>query len=187
MARRCERCDGVNIELKPDYPIKRTRAGISYVSAIPAEVCCDCGMALYNGAVYEAWEMEFALALARGPVGGDAFRSMRRFVGMNVADAADLMGVTRETIRRWESEGSQVPKPAFMMMGLAVYSEAGYLVTADQLVEERKGLEDVLRALGWPEKKNIRVDLSETVEEVIEDELEIDLSSKEEEPCSTEA
>jgi len=73
-------------------------------------------------------ELEGAVscALAKtGPASGETFRYMRKSLGMRAAVLAKMLGITAETISRWENEQRAVDGTAWIVLGALVLENAG--------------------------------------------------------------
>jgi putative zinc finger/helix-turn-helix YgiT family protein len=121
--------------------LRRTVAGRAYVATVHGEKCAACGEELIAAPDLE----RFGLALA-GEVGlhvepsGSVFRTMRKILGFTSQEAASLLGVSLETISRWENGARSVDPLAFRLLGM---------IAGDRL-EGRTSTEDSLRAAREP-------------------------------------
>ncbi len=106
-----------------------------FVATLPARICSACGQSIYEADA----EQRFALAIARciadsGLSTGDAFRFMRRAVGMRATELADLLDLAPETISRWETGKRGVDRGALAVVGNLVRDTiAGRTTTLDGL------------------------------------------------------
>jgi DNA-binding transcriptional regulator YiaG len=73
-----------------------------------------------------AAELAIAAALAtEGPLDGESFRYMRGALGIEARRLAELIGVSAETVSRWENDVSPVSRAAWLMLGTLVMERAG--------------------------------------------------------------
>jgi len=78
--------------------------GRTYTAEVPAEVCPHCEESLVRGDVLGRFERAVVAAVvAAGGQGGETVRLLRGALGVRATDLADLLGVTPETISRWEN------------------------------------------------------------------------------------
>ena len=118
----CEGCEG---------RVTRTRkqevlvvSGRRFVVSLPARACRSCGVQA-DAASLERIELEVACELAReGPASGETFRFMRKALGMRAMDLADLLGITPETVSRWENGQRLVDRSAWIALGSMVLEKA---------------------------------------------------------------
>lgn len=131
---KCTECGNSNLEAT----LKDTeiRVGGHMVSGrVKALVCSSCGEAFFDGPDLERLDLEVANELVRtGNVSGDAFRFVRKAIGMGAAELADLLGVAAETVSRWEKGHRDVDR-------------LGWIVLAALLRDRREGTEETRRAL----------------------------------------
>ena len=103
--------------------------------------CAACGEEIIAGPDLE----RFGLAIARDAAqhtapSGVVFRTMRKILGYTSQELAGLLGVSLETISRWENGARGVDALAFQLLGM---------IAADRL-EGRTSTEDSLRAAREP-------------------------------------
>jgi putative zinc finger/helix-turn-helix YgiT family protein len=129
-------CPDCEVRLVPSqYLRSRTVAGRCFEQLLPSEVCPQCGREFVGIDTAQEFELSVAEQLAReGPPTGEAFRYMRKALGMSAVEAARLLGVKPETISRWE-KGRRTANPALVvLMGTIVLeSLKGERTTADRL------------------------------------------------------
>ena len=96
--------------------VTRRVAGVVFSAEIPVEMSRE-------GPVFHTRHLRrFELAVARrlaelGVATGDAFRFMRKSMGLTIAQVATLLDVEPETVRGWESGDAPVPRAAFVLLG----------------------------------------------------------------------
>ncbi len=112
--------------------------GLRFTARVPGRVCPVCGESYLSSDTLRSLERSVAEALARSGAGTpEAFRYMRKAIGLKAVEVAELFGVTPETVSRWEN-GERQPEPrAVKLIGaLVVEHQAG-----------RSDLLDYLRSL----------------------------------------
>jgi putative zinc finger/helix-turn-helix YgiT family protein len=134
-----------------------TVAGHTFTASLPAHACpgAKCDEIVFDAASIQRFELVVARALAdAGQQSGEAFRFMRKSLGLRAIDLAELLGVAAETISRWETGERDVDRVAFALLGDAV---------AEQLEGRTRAL-DFLRALSKPKRlaKAVRVEVGAT-------------------------
>jgi DNA-binding transcriptional regulator YiaG len=103
-----------------------TVGGSTFIVKLPAYACRDCKAVFMEGSALERADLEIACVLAsRGPATGEAFRFIRKTVGMRAVVVASLLGVTAETISRWENGQRPVDGNAWIAMGSIALERAG--------------------------------------------------------------
>lgn len=129
-----------------------TVAGATFSGAVPAHRCEACGE------VYIAADdgMRFDLRVARelgtrGAATGDAFKFMRKALGLRAADLAGLLGVAAETISRWERGERPVDRAALTVVGALVADKLEGRATTMKLLkaqQEPQAVEGLRLAVG---------------------------------------
>jgi putative zinc finger/helix-turn-helix YgiT family protein len=85
--------------------------GLRFTAEVQGDECPACGECYLSGETVRALEQGVAEALARGGIGtADAFRYMRKVIGLKALEVAGLFGVAPETVSRWEN-GERRPEP----------------------------------------------------------------------------
>lgn len=96
----------------------RDVAGVTFTAELPAEICSACDENYVDGEVLARFESMVASELARlGRRTPDAFKFMRKALGLKATELAVLLAVTPETVSRWENGGLQVEPRAFALLG----------------------------------------------------------------------
>jgi DNA-binding transcriptional regulator YiaG len=81
-------------------------------------------------------ELAIATALAlEGPVHGEAFKFMRKAMGMPATELGELLGVAAETISRWETGAREVDRGAWLALGSLVLERKGMPAAAHVRME----------------------------------------------------
>lgn len=137
--KRCHKCRGSRLqatELEHEVEV----AGCRFKATMPATRCAECGETVVSGADLEAFELAVAADLAqRGPTSGDAFRFMRKALGLKAVEVAELLDVTKETVSRWENDKFQPERRALALLGSMVLDRhEGRSTTMDRLRELQK-------------------------------------------------
>ncbi len=127
-------------------------AGATFSGMVPTRRCDACGE------VYLAAEdgMRFDLRVARelgsrGAATGEAFRFMRKALGMRATDLAELLGVAAETISRWERGERPVDRAALTVVGALVADKLDGRATTIKLLkaqQEPQAFEGMQLAVG---------------------------------------
>lgn len=100
-------------------------AGHRFLVTISAKSCAACGTSYLDAASVEQGELEIACWLAlRGPPDGAALRCVRKALGVRAIDVADLLGVTAETVSRWETGQRRVDRAAWIVLGTLLLEKA---------------------------------------------------------------
>lgn len=106
---------------KTDQPDHLDVAGHVFTTSLPALTCEACGESTIAGPELQRFERAAARALAeRGNAGGEAFRFMRKAIGLAANDLAALLGTTPETISRWETGKHPLDPMAWRALALLV-------------------------------------------------------------------
>jgi putative zinc finger/helix-turn-helix YgiT family protein len=93
-------------------------AGYTFSAQLPALVCGTCGETSFAGEDLHRFELAVARKLSEmGEPSGDAFRSMRKSIGLKAIELAHLLNVTPETLSRWENGKLAVDEGAFLILG----------------------------------------------------------------------
>ena len=100
-------------------------AGRRFVATLPSRSCRACGTSFLDAPTIERVELEVACELAQhGPACGETFRYMRKALGMRAVALARLLGVTPETVSRWENEQRPVDGATWIALGSVVLEKA---------------------------------------------------------------
>lgn len=113
----------------------------TFVVPVSARACKECGRRLLPLEAAAQAELRVAAWLAEhGVRDQEAFRFMRKALGLRGVDLAELLDVTPETISRWERGALPTEQRAFALLAALVCER----------VEGRKGLMALLRAARQP-------------------------------------
>lgn len=97
--------------------------------------CDNCGEEYLDGPEMGRFEVNAAAWLAeQGISTHEAFRFMRKAIGLRAADLAGLLDVTPETVSHWETGKYALPRNAVALLGtIVVEHAAGRVTTLDRL------------------------------------------------------
>lgn len=97
--------------------------------------CEACGEEYIDGPEVQRFEMAVAEWLAQhGAATREAFRFMRKAIGVSAADLAGLLDVSVETVSHWETGKHALPRNAVAIVGAMVLDHAnGSSATIDRL------------------------------------------------------
>ncbi len=124
--KKCHKCKGSNLQpgmishsLK--FSLDGDKTILFKTEDLPALVCADCGESTVSYETMKSFELAVAKHLAGlGHPMGSAFRYMRKALGMPAARLSELLGVTPETMSRWETGDRPVSVQAFALLGSLV-------------------------------------------------------------------
>jgi DNA-binding transcriptional regulator YiaG len=104
-----------------------TVSGIELQGEVTEDACPSCGYATMPLSELQRFEGLAAAALARhGVATGEAFKFIRKALGMRATDVGTVLGVTPETVSRWETGQREVDRHVFAMLGeLAIAAVEG--------------------------------------------------------------
>ena len=99
----------------------RSVAGYTFVADVPASTCKKCGESMIDYTPLHLFNLAIAGKLAKlGASSGDAFKFMRKAIGMKASDLAALLHVVPETVSRWETGQRNVDYGAMVVLGAIV-------------------------------------------------------------------
>jgi DNA-binding transcriptional regulator YiaG len=100
----------------------RIRVGsICFDGELDSEVCSSCGEHIVEGALVKKLELMVAQQLAdNGQRTPEAFRFMRKALGLRAVDLAPLIGVGPETISRYETGAREIDPIRFGVLATLV-------------------------------------------------------------------
>lgn len=105
------------------------------MASLPAVRCTSCANAAFEYSDLERFDLEVARALVdHGVRSPEAFRFMRKALSLRGADAAELLGVSAETVSRWENGKLRPDTNAIVVLGGLVADRlAGTSATLERL------------------------------------------------------
>lgn len=109
--------------------------GVLFVADLPI---ASSGSGEHEGWLDETLEQhDLAIAswlVANGARTGDALRWLRKTIGMKALELAEVLGITPETVSRWENGKLEVDALAWVLLGAIVHDrETGETRTIDAL------------------------------------------------------
>jgi DNA-binding transcriptional regulator YiaG len=115
--------------------IRREVGERAFVASVEGRKCGACGAVSFKGTDLARFEGAVAASLAAaGEASGEAFRWMRKALDLRAIDVATLLGVTPETISRWETGRVPIDRGALALLSLMVLDNArGSAATIDAL------------------------------------------------------
>lgn len=117
---KCVECGGTSLRTGTALH-SATVSGMTFAVELPAEVCDACSEAYMAGSDIERAELAIAADLARkGARSGDAFRYMRKALGLRANALAELFDLQPETVTRWEKGTQNLDPRAFALLGSLV-------------------------------------------------------------------
>ena len=136
---KCPMCTKGTVEAA-DVELSERVAGHTFTATIRGERCAACGEVFYPGPAVEAFEIAVARALtSTDEASGETFKYARKAMGIRAEDLANLLGVTRETISRWETGKHPIDSAALAVLALMVKDAAqGSTATLDALRARRE-------------------------------------------------
>ena len=138
----CANCGSGDLR-RADVPVTREIAGHVFRTRMPEFVCGACGERFSTSSDLAAFDDAVALTIAdAGITAPAAIRYMRKALGMTGQELADLLGVRKESISRWENGKREIDRATFALLR--------------QLVVEQRAKEtpvgDFLRRLHHPKR-----------------------------------
>ena len=145
----CPRCRGE--EFKSTLALApRTIAGHRFTASLAAAECQHCGERYFESKPLMAFDRAVAAKLLEaGVTTPDALKFLRNMTGLQGKEFAELLGVRRETVSRWEQGKRPVDRATYALLRQIVLDGIrGGTATADYL-----------RSLGKPKRlpKNVAV------------------------------
>jgi putative zinc finger/helix-turn-helix YgiT family protein len=111
-----------------DLTLERRIAGHVFVTTIKGKRCDQCQEEYFPAAAVSQFDRKVATALAEHRIAEpDAFRAMRKAVGLRATDLAELLETTPETISRWENGKHPIDRAALALV-------AAMVLTGDRVV-----------------------------------------------------
>ncbi len=147
---KCHAC-GATPLVESTTTMKRAFGEQVYTAELPATACPACGEAVVEGDVLARYDAALTHALVRhGQPGAAAVKWLRKAARLTGAELAALLGVTPESVSRWENDRTAMDRATWVTLGaLAIEAEEGRSDTAD-----------MLRARAEPRKPVVRVSLA---------------------------
>ena len=135
---KCAQCGGTALR-ETRSTEHRTVAGVEFTAEVDALQCDKCGETYVDDKALEQVELAIAAELGRlGRLNGEAFKFMRKAVGLRGIDLAELLDVTGDTVSRWERDVVPIDHAAFAVLGaLASEKRRGGTEMRDRLQAAR--------------------------------------------------
>lgn len=119
-----------------EIPLEREVAGHRFTTTVRGSKCDACGEGQYRGVDLGRFEREIARALTTAAPTGETIKYVRKALGYTGRELGELLGVTVETVSRWEREAHPIDRQAWALLGL--------------LAANQEQAEAMLRAAGDP-------------------------------------
>ena len=133
-------------------PITRKISGRVLSVDVPIKVDPESGEPVLEPGVLGKADRAIAALLAQeGPVDGESFCFMRRSIGAQAKDLAALLGVSPETVSRWETGARDVDRFAWIVLGDLVLEAAG------KSIETRARLERLASGAKPPRERHVEL------------------------------
>lgn len=114
---RCAQCDSRQLR-KAHVTADRNVAGIEFTAELAALKCAKCGEEYVSDETLKGFELAVAIELgSHGKATPDALKFMRKALGMRAVDLAGLLGVTADTVSRWERGAVPIDAVVFAVLG----------------------------------------------------------------------
>src|SRR5437660_4099627 len=133
MKRRCGNCAKVAL-VKAPYTLTREFDGRTFAGEVPATQCEACGQTRVSGPGALAFEKALVAELARGEVGPQGFRFLRRAAGLQAARLAALLDVTPGTVSRRENGKKPLERRAVALVASLALEAAGEAANTRELL-----------------------------------------------------
>lgn len=135
--KQCAKCQGTLSAT--EVPEEVTVAGATFAGKVAARRCDACGELYVAAEDALRFDLRVARELgSRGAATGEAFRFMRKTLGLRAVDLAELLGVAAETISRWERGERSVDRAAFTVLGVLVADRLDGRATTMKLLKAQQ-------------------------------------------------
>lgn len=91
-----------------------------FSTTVTGLTCDACGESLTDIRDGERFDLAIAEILSETAPNGDSFRFLRKTAGLRAKDLARMIGVTGDTISRWENGRHAIDRAAFFVLGQIV-------------------------------------------------------------------
>ena len=169
MPMRCCDCESLEI-VDADIEERFAVAGRSFAVVVPGTRCAKCGNYYLRADTVVAVERSVAAELARrGDVSPAAVRDMRKTIPLRRDDLAAMLGVTTDTIVRWESGEEPIERNAAALLSMMVLDRLeGRTNTIDHL-------RDRLSPEPWPDVTRLAPDPAVVAPDAAPKDLPVDI------------
>jgi putative zinc finger/helix-turn-helix YgiT family protein len=151
---RCVMCSSMKSMRKSTTKVSNGVGDRRFTAEVPADVCDACGESYVQGTTLKRFELAVARELSlSGASSGEVFKFMRKALGYRASELADELGVTPETVSRWENGRRTIDISHMALMGMLV----------DDQMEDHVSVQRHLAALRKPRttpRRSVRIDLS---------------------------
>jgi transcriptional regulator with XRE-family HTH domain len=152
----CIRCGEPGKKTHGVHTFRRTIDGCSFVADVKVEVCSSCEEPSIPVAATLAFDRAIAIDLARrGPVTGNSFRFIRKAAGLQPVDLSRLLGVTLETVNRWEAGRREIDLSSWLVTSAIALETFGISLPMHGRIEALRGkhVEERRLDLGFSEER----------------------------------
>jgi putative zinc finger/helix-turn-helix YgiT family protein len=105
---------------KGEVTLAREIEGRLFSAKVVGLVCGACGESIADLQDGERFDLAIAELLSETMPSGDAFRFLRKVAGLRARDLARMLGVSGDTISRWENGKHAIDRSAFFVLGQVV-------------------------------------------------------------------
>jgi putative zinc finger/helix-turn-helix YgiT family protein len=117
---KCVQCGSTTLRAAKSLE-RMTVSGVEFTAELPATKCTKCGEVYFTGNAIGAMELAIAAELSKlGQRTPEAFKFMRKALGLRAVDLAELLEVTSDTVSRWERGAVSIDQAAFAVLGALV-------------------------------------------------------------------
>jgi DNA-binding transcriptional regulator YiaG len=97
----CNRCNRETVPMQIDDSLEA--CGHTFTAQLPADKCNSCGQIAIQGHDVKLFELRVACEIAKAGIrNGEAFKLLRKAVGMDPSHLGELLDVPREFVGYWE-------------------------------------------------------------------------------------
>ncbi len=117
--RTCTSC-GAKALHKATVMLTREVSGRQFTASVSGYACDACGDSITTLEDGERFDLAVAELLSETAPSGQAFRFLRKVAGLRAMDLAKMLGLSADTISRWENEKYPIDRSAFFVLGQVV-------------------------------------------------------------------
>lgn len=115
----CVSCGELQVR-KGDVALVREVGGHVFSATVSGLVCGGCGETITGQEEGERFDLAIAELLSEASPTGDSFRFLRKVAGLRARDFGRMLGVSGDTISRWENGRHAIDRAAFFILGQVV-------------------------------------------------------------------
>ena len=131
---KCVSC-GENSMRKGEITLTREVGEHVFSATVTGLICGACGETIADVEAGERFDLAVAEILSEALPTADSFRFLRRVIGLRARDLARMLGITGDTISRWENGKHAIDRAAFFVLGKVVREkQSGSTAMLDLLV-----------------------------------------------------